>query len=179
MKIPRFILSATLATLAVLTLTPSSSIPYVAGQKVSEILNGVKIISDGGTTVGGYKHHQRQFQEPIIRSSELIENKLQNAYWIDFHDQFDQHEQFSQLVQTHPGITLRHEFWDSINAVSVSVRDEGVLKEILMQIAGIKMVEPVVCSYVQDVSQIHALLARPSFLSLCSCFVKRVQRYNL
>ncbi|KAF9139991.1 hypothetical protein BGX30_007173 [Mortierella sp. GBA39] len=144
MKIPRFILSTTLATFAVLTLTPSSSIPHVAGQKLSEILNGVKIISDGGTTVGGYKHHQRQFQDPIIRSSELIENKLQNAYWIDFHDQFDQHAQFSQLVQTHPGITLRHEFWDSINAVSVSVRDEGVLKEILTQITGIKMVEPVV-----------------------------------
>ncbi|KAK5821293.1 peptidase S8/S53 domain-containing protein [Linnemannia elongata] len=144
MKVPRFILSITLATLTVLTLTPSSSIPHVAGQKFSEILNRVKIISDGGTTVGGYKHHQRQFQEPIIRSSELIENKLQNAYWIDFHDQFDQHAQFSQLVQTHPGITLRHEFWDTINAVSVSVRDEGVLKEILTQIAGIKMVEPVV-----------------------------------
>ncbi|KAH7045009.1 peptidase S8/S53 domain-containing protein [Linnemannia elongata] len=144
MKVPRFILSITLATLTVLTLTPSSSIPHVAGQKFSEILNGVKILSDGGTTVGGYKHHQRQFQEPIIRSSELIENKLQNAYWIDFHDQFDQHAQFSQLVQTHPGITLRHEFWDTINAVSVSVRDEGVLKEILTQIAGIKMVEPVV-----------------------------------
>ncbi|KAG0303472.1 hypothetical protein BGZ97_001908 [Linnemannia gamsii] len=139
MKIPPFILSTTLATIAVLTLTP-----HVAGQKFSQILNRVKIISDGGTTVGGYKHHQKQFQEPIIRSSELIENKLPNAYWIDFHDQFDQHAQFSQLVQSHPGITLRHEFWDSINAVSISVRDESVLKDILKQIAGIKMVEPVV-----------------------------------
>ncbi|KAF9149466.1 hypothetical protein BG015_008741 [Linnemannia schmuckeri] len=157
MKTPRFMLSITLATVAVLTFTPSS-VPFAAGQKFSQILNEVKVISDGGTTVGGYRHHQHQFQEPIIRSSELIENKLQNAYWIDFHDQFNQHAQFSQLVQTHPGITLRHEFWDSINAVSVSVRDEGVLKEILTQIAGIKMVEPVVMHERPEAinNQIHA-----------------------
>ncbi|KAF9903960.1 hypothetical protein EC991_003178 [Linnemannia zychae] len=141
MKVPHFILSTTLATLAVLTLTTPQR---AAAQSFSQLLNSVKIISDGGTTVGGYKHHQQQFQEPIIRSAELVENKLQNAYWIDFHDKFDQHAQFSELVATHPGITLRHEFWDSINAVSVSVRDEGVLKEILNKIAGIKMVEPVV-----------------------------------
>lgn len=140
MKVPYFILSTTIATIAVLTLAP-----HVAGQKFSQILGRIKIISDGGTTVGGYKHHQKQFQEPIIRSSELVENKLPNAYWIDFHDQFDQHVQFSQLVQSHAGITLRHEFWDSINAVSISVRDEGVLKYILEQIVGIKMIEPVVC----------------------------------
>ncbi|KAK3843452.1 MAG: peptidase S8/S53 domain-containing protein [Linnemannia gamsii] len=141
MRVPHFILSTTIVTLAVLTLTPPA--PATA-QQISQILNRVKIISDGGTTVGGYKHHQQQFQEPIIRSAEMVENRLQNAYWIDFHDQFDQHAQFSQLVANHPGITLRHEFWDSINAVSVSVRDEGVLKEILAQIAGIKMIEPVV-----------------------------------
>ncbi|KAG0203729.1 hypothetical protein BGX33_008929 [Mortierella sp. NVP41] len=141
-KITHFIPSTTLATLAIPTLTPS--IPLVSAQQFSQLLNRVKIISDSSTTVGGYKHHQSQFQEPIIRSSELVENKLQNAYWIDFHDQFDQHAQFSQLVHNHPGITLRHEFWDSINAVSMSVRDEGVLREILEQIAGIKLVEPVI-----------------------------------
>jgi hypothetical protein len=133
MKIPQFILSTTLATLAVLVLTPP---PPTAAQSFSQLLNHAKIISNSG-------HHQ--FQEPIIRASELVENKLQNAYWIDFHDQFDQHTQFLQLVATHPGITLRHEFWDSINSVSVSVRDEAVLKEILNQIAGVKLIEPVVC----------------------------------
>ncbi|KAF9090992.1 hypothetical protein BGX29_011188 [Mortierella sp. GBA35] len=142
MKITHFILSTTLATLAILTLTPS--IPLASAQQFSQFLNRVKIISDGSTTVGGYKHHQSQFQEPIIRSSELVENKLQNAYWIDFHDQLDQHAQFSQLVRNHPGITLRYKFWGSINAVSMSVRDEGVLREILEQIAGIKLVEPVI-----------------------------------
>ncbi|KAF8928494.1 hypothetical protein BGZ47_001577 [Haplosporangium gracile] len=157
MKIPRFILSTALAAVTVLTLTPSS-VPYVTGQKFSQMLKEVKVISDGGTTVRGYKQRRHQFQEPIIRSSELIENKLENAYWIDFHDQFNQHAQFSQLVQTHPGITLRHEFWDSINAVSVSVRDEGVLKEILTQIAGIRMVEPVVMHERPEVisHEIHA-----------------------
>ncbi|KAF9923971.1 hypothetical protein FBU30_005991 [Linnemannia zychae] len=141
MKVPRFILSTVLATITVLITTPH--VHLVASQKLAHLLRGVKIISDGGTTVGGYKHLKQQFQEPIIRSAEMVDNKLLNAYWIDFHDQFNQHAQFMQLVQTHPGITLRHEFWDTINAVSVSVRDESILKEILGKIDGIKMVEPV------------------------------------
>ncbi|KAF9189019.1 hypothetical protein BGZ50_000985 [Haplosporangium sp. Z 11] len=95
-------------------------------------------------SVDGYKHHHSQFQDPIIRSSDLIENTLQNAYWIDFHDQFEQHARFSELVKNHPGITLRHEFWDSLNAVSISVRDASILKEILSHVDGIKLVEPVV-----------------------------------
>ncbi|KAF9191619.1 hypothetical protein BGZ49_003519, partial [Haplosporangium sp. Z 27] len=108
------------------------------------VLNRVKILSDGGISVGGYKHHHLQFEDPIIRSAELAENVIENAYWIDFHENFDQHSLFSTLVKDHPGITMRHEFWDALNAVSISVRDTGVLKDILNQVPGIKLVEPVV-----------------------------------
>ncbi|KAK3811182.1 MAG: hypothetical protein J3Q66DRAFT_414766 [Benniella sp.] len=112
-------------------------------QRIAKILNNVKIISDGGITIGHHKHHP-QFEDPIIRSATLVENVIENAFWIDFHDKFDQRAKFSDLVRFHPGITLRHEFWDSLNAVSISVRDEGVLKEILDQVSGIKVVEPVI-----------------------------------
>ncbi|KAF9362126.1 hypothetical protein BGX26_000014 [Mortierella sp. AD094] len=141
MKFPTSILSITAASLLLQSITPN----YLASsQHVSQVLDGVKIISDGGISVGGYKHHHPQFQDPIIRSAELMENAIDNAYWIDFHENFDQHTKFSALVNEHPRITLRHEFWDALNAVSISVRDEEVLKEILNQIPGIKLVEPVV-----------------------------------
>ncbi|KAI1318752.1 hypothetical protein EDD11_005823 [Mortierella claussenii] len=143
MKFPTFISSIAAATF-ILSSSSSQSRNSVSAQHISHVISRVKVISDGGTTVGGYKHHHPQFQEPIIRSTDLMENLIENAYWIDFHDQFDQHSKFSDLVQHHPGITLRHEFWDVLNAVSISVRDEGVLKEILAQIPGIKLVEPVV-----------------------------------
>ncbi|KAG0265219.1 hypothetical protein BG011_005262 [Mortierella polycephala] len=103
--------------------------------------------------VDGHKYRHSQFKDPIFRSSDLIENTLQNAYWIDFHDQFEQRARFSELVKTHSGITLRHEFWDSLNAVSVSVRDESILKEILSHIEGIKLVEPVVMHDRPDVNK--------------------------
>lgn len=120
------------------------NISLAASQRISQILSNAKIISEGGTTVGDYKHHHPQFQDPIIRSKSLVENVLENAFWIDFHEQFNQHAKFSDLVRDHPGITLRYEFWDPLNAVSISVRDEGILKEILDQVPGIKLVEPVV-----------------------------------
>ncbi|KAF9336901.1 hypothetical protein BG006_007009 [Podila minutissima] len=113
----------------------------------------VKIISDGGVTVGGYRHHQKNFQEPIIKSASLVENAVRDAYWIDFHDQFSQHEQFLQLVENHPGITLRHEFWGSLNAVTVDVKDDSVLKEILDKVQGIRQVEPVVIHERPDVAE--------------------------
>ncbi|KAF9961763.1 hypothetical protein BGZ72_002002 [Mortierella alpina] len=125
----------------------------VSAQRLSNVLEHVKVISDRGSTVGGYKHHHPQFQEPIIRSKDLVENALENAYWIDFHDQFAQHARFLELVEGHPGITLRHEFWDSLNAVSLTVRDESVLQDILRQIPGIKMVEPVVMHDRPDVDK--------------------------
>ncbi|KAF9938319.1 hypothetical protein BGZ67_000284 [Mortierella alpina] len=125
----------------------------VNAQRLSKVLEHVKVISDRGSTVGGYKHHHPQFQEPIIRTKELVENALENAYWIDFHDQFAQQAHFLELVKSHPGITLRHEFWDSLNAVSLTVRDESVLQDILKQIQGIKMVEPVVMHDRPDVNQ--------------------------
>ncbi|KAF9277434.1 hypothetical protein BGZ68_009307 [Mortierella alpina] len=125
----------------------------VHAQRLSNVLEHVKVISDRGSTVGGYKHHHPQFQEPIIRSKELVENALENAYWIDFHDQFAQQTRFLELVEGHPGITLRHEFWDSLNAVSLTVRDESVLQDILKQIQGIKMVEPVVMHDRPDVNK--------------------------
>ncbi|KAG0216416.1 hypothetical protein BGX28_002886 [Mortierella sp. GBA30] len=124
----------------------------MSAQRLSKVLDHIKVISGGGSTVGGYKHHHAQFQEPIIHSTDLVENAVQNAFWIDFHDQFEQHTRFSELVQNHPGITLRHEFWDSLNAVSVMVRDESVLKEILSQVKGIRMVEPVVMHDRPDVN---------------------------
>lgn len=142
MKFPSFILSTTLAALLYLSLFASNTV--VSSQRLAQVLNRVKVISDGGTTVGGYKHHNPQFQDPIIRSTDLVENALLHAYWIDFHDNFVQHETFSQLVAEHPGITLRHEFWGLLNAVTVDVKDESVLNEILDRIEGIKMVEPVV-----------------------------------
>ncbi|KAF9571056.1 hypothetical protein EC968_001040 [Mortierella alpina] len=122
-------------------------------QRLSHVLEHVKVISDRSSTVGGYKHHHPQFQEPIIRAKELVENALENAYWIDFHDQFSQQARFLELVEGHPGITLRHEFWNSLNAVSLTVRDESVLQDILKQIQGIKMVEPVVMHDRPDVDQ--------------------------
>ncbi|CAO3565732.1 unnamed protein product [Mortierella alpina] len=125
----------------------------ITAQRLSSVLGHVKVISDRGSTVGGYKHHHPQFQEPIIRAKELVENALENAYWIDFHDQFAQQARFLELVEGHPGITLRHEFWDSLNAVSLTVRDESVLQDILKQIQGIKMVEPVVMHDRPDVDQ--------------------------
>ncbi|KAF9320275.1 hypothetical protein BG003_006665 [Podila horticola] len=137
----QLILSATLATLLLLS---SSSTSIAHAQRLSAVLSRVKILSDGGVTVGGYRHHQKNFQEPIIKSAKLIDNAVQDAYWIDFHDEFSQHEQFSQLVADHPGITLRHEFWGSLNAVTVDVKDDSVLKEILDQVPGIRQVEPVV-----------------------------------
>ncbi|KAF9113974.1 hypothetical protein BGX27_000437 [Mortierella sp. AM989] len=141
MKFPRHFLSITAASLLIQSLSPN----YLASsQHVSQVLDRIKIISNGGITVGGYKHHHLQFQDPIIRSAELTENAIDNAYWIDFHENFDQHTQFSALVKEHSGITLRHEFWDALNAVSISVRDESILKEILSQIPGIKLVEPVI-----------------------------------
>ncbi|KAF8934940.1 hypothetical protein BGZ58_005338 [Dissophora ornata] len=48
---------------------------------------------------------------------------------------------------------MRHEFWDVLNAVSITVRDDKVLKEILDQIPGIRMVEPVVMHERPDFSQ--------------------------
>ncbi|KAG0243461.1 hypothetical protein BGX31_010654 [Mortierella sp. GBA43] len=141
MKPVTSILSLSVASL-LLTLSPST-IPGATCQHISQILNNAKIVSEGSTTIGGYKHHPR-YKDPIIHSSNLVENVIENAYWIDFHEQFDQHAKFSDLVRDHPGITLRHEFWDPLNAVSISVRDEGVLMEILDQIPGIKLVEPVI-----------------------------------
>jgi len=141
MKFPPFILSTTVAALLILSFASNT---VVSSQRLAQVLERVKVISDGGTTVGGYKHHKPQFQDPIIRSTDLVENALLHAYWIDFHDQFVQHETFSQLVAEHSGITLRHEFWGLLNAVTVDVRDESVLKEILDKVEGIKMVEPVV-----------------------------------
>lgn len=135
----QLILSATLATLLL-----SSSFNVAHAQRISALLEHVKILSDGGVTIGGYRHHHKNFQEPIIKSADLIENAVQDAYWIDFHDQFTQRDKFSQLVASHPGITLRHEFWDSLNAVTVNVKNESVLKEILKQVQGIRQVEPVV-----------------------------------
>ncbi|KAG0026053.1 hypothetical protein BGZ81_006656 [Podila clonocystis] len=148
----QLILSATLAT--VLLLSSSSLSSNVAhAQRLSALLDRVKILSDGGVTVGGYRHHQKYFQEPIIKSANLVDNAVQDAYWIDFHDQFSQHEQFSQLVANHPGITLRHEFWGSLNAVTVDVKDDSVLKEILDQVPGIRQVEPVVMHERPDISK--------------------------
>ncbi|KAF9429725.1 hypothetical protein BGZ94_009695 [Podila epigama] len=149
------ILSATLATLLLLsssTLTSSSSGNVAHAQHFSSLLDSVKIISDGGVRVGGYRHHKKTYQEPIIRMADTVENAVQDAYWIDFHDQFNEHEMFSQLVANHPGITIRHEFWGALNAVSVDVKDESVLKELIAQVPGIKLVEPVVMHDRPDVA---------------------------
>ncbi|KAG0052658.1 hypothetical protein BGZ83_002315 [Gryganskiella cystojenkinii] len=161
MKFPSFILSATLASLLCLSIVPDNNV-FVFSQRLSQVLNRVKVISDGGTTVGGWKHHKPQFQDPIIRSTDLVENALLHAYWIDFHDQFSQHEKFSTLVTEHPGITLRHEFWGFLNAVTVDVKDDSVLKEILEQIEGIKMVEPVVMHDRPEVLEIVQALGKGS-----------------
>ncbi|KAF9380560.1 hypothetical protein CPC16_010269 [Podila verticillata] len=160
----QLILSATLASLLL-----SSSFNAAHAQRLSALLEHVKILSDGGVTVGGYRHHQKNFQEPIIKSADLIENAVQDAYWIDFHDQFTQHEQFSQLVASHPGITLRHEFWGSLNAVTVNVKDDSVLKDILNQVQGIRQVEPVVMHDRPDVAkriQILGANATPEKMSV-------------
>ncbi|KAI7816561.1 peptidase S8/S53 domain-containing protein [Gamsiella multidivaricata] len=54
---------------------------------------------------------------------------------------------------------MRHEFWDALNAVSITVRDESVLGEILDQISGIKMIEPVVIhdrpDYIKEPLHVH------------------------
>lgn len=71
---------------------------------------------------------------------------LQDAYWIKFEENFDHHHHFTRVVSSyHPRIQIRHEFWGSgSNAVSVQVQDEGVLREVLDEIAGIKVIEPIV-----------------------------------
>ncbi|KAG0077637.1 hypothetical protein BGZ92_001834 [Podila epicladia] len=166
----QLILSTTLATLLLISSSSISLSSSVAqAQRLSALLDWVKIISDGGVTVGGYRHHQKNFQEPIIKSAALVENAVQDAYWIDFHDQFSQHEQFSQLVENHPGITLRHEFWGSLNAVTVNVKDDAVLKEILDHVQGIRQVEPVVMHERPDVAgrvQILGANGTPDMMSV-------------
>ncbi|KAG0338555.1 hypothetical protein BG004_007173 [Podila humilis] len=148
-------LSVTLASLLFLSVSSSSSSSLsssslsnaaaaVHDQHISSFYSRVKIISDRGVTVGGHKHHKKTFQDPIIRATDKADNAVQDAFWIDFHDNFTQHEQFSQLIKSHPGITLRHEFWGTLNSVSVDVKDVSVLREILARIDGIKLVEPVV-----------------------------------
>ncbi|GJJ68336.1 hypothetical protein EMPS_00682 [Entomortierella parvispora] len=157
MRLPSFILSTTVATLLFLS---QASNTVVYSQRLAQVLERIKVISDGGSTVGGYKHHKPQFQDPIIRSTDLVENALLHAYWIDFHEQFVQHEAFSKLVTEHPGITLRHEFWGQLNAVTVDVKDESALKDILDRIEGIKMVEPVVMHDRPEVYQTIQAIAK-------------------
>ncbi|KAF9580203.1 hypothetical protein BGW38_003249 [Lunasporangiospora selenospora] len=132
-----FILSAALA--ALLFILPA------APQRFSAAVEQARIFSDGGTTVGADKNDLPLLRDPIIRSSETVENAVENAYWIDFHDDFTDREMFTQFVENHPGITLRHAFWDTaLNAVSVDISDLGILQEIIDRINGIKLVEPVI-----------------------------------
>ncbi|GJJ78492.1 hypothetical protein EMPS_10851 [Entomortierella parvispora] len=83
---------------------------------------------------------------PVIRVAGANDRVVLGAYWIDFVSGFDQHDRFSQWVQSQePGqILIRHEFWgEPLNAISLEFKDTAMLKEIVGLFPEIKLVEPV------------------------------------
>ncbi|KAG0049745.1 hypothetical protein BGZ83_005428 [Gryganskiella cystojenkinii] len=82
---------------------------------------------------------------PFAMSINAADHVRKDAFWIEFEERFDQQALLTRLLSNHhPRIQLRHEFWESLNAVSVQVKDEAVLHELLNQIQGIRLIEPVV-----------------------------------
>ncbi|KAG0227086.1 hypothetical protein BGW41_003976 [Actinomortierella wolfii] len=116
----------------------------VASQSFARMLQHQKLIQPIGNSGYTYVHRHEKYDAPLIRTADTVENALQDAYWIDFYDDFNDRDKVENLIAQHPGIQLRHEFWESMNAITIDVVDAGALKEMLDEVPGIKMVEPVI-----------------------------------
>ncbi|KAF9972941.1 hypothetical protein BGZ73_003861 [Actinomortierella ambigua] len=116
----------------------------VAAQTFARMIQLQKMAQPIGNSGYTYIHRHSRFDAPVIRTADMVENAAQGAYWIDFHDGFDDRAKVEALIAAHPDIKLRHEFWDAMNAITVDLANTAALKTILDEIPGIKMVEPVI-----------------------------------
>ena len=142
--------------------TDISSLRVVDAQRISDSVKNVKVFGPGplislkDEDLSSFSLSDddpssplasSSLSSPVIRVAGANDRVVQDAYWIDFASDFDQHDRFSQWVQSQgPGLVLiRHEFWgEPLNAISLEVKDAALLKEIVGLFPGIKLVEPVV-----------------------------------
>ncbi|KAF9412815.1 hypothetical protein BGZ94_000920 [Podila epigama] len=149
------VLSTTLATLLFLTFPPQT----VSSQRIAASLEAIKVLGDGGQS---HAIH-RDDGNVIIRTSSSEPDAHPNRFWVDFHDieptgtntdnamtaaattaATAMRDQFLKAIEKIPGIALKHEFWDTLNSVSIEVQDEALLHELVAKVPGIKLIEPVV-----------------------------------
>lgn len=141
--------------------TNISSLRVVEAQSISDSIKNVKVFGTGPLI--SLKDEDLSFfslsddpssplstsslSSPVIRVAGANDRVVQDAYWIDFASDFDQHDRFTQWVQRQgpSQILIRHEFWgEPLNAISLEVKNAALLKEIVSLFPGIMLVEPVV-----------------------------------
>ncbi|KAG0049744.1 hypothetical protein BGZ83_005427 [Gryganskiella cystojenkinii] len=116
-------------------------------QSISEAVKNVRLIGSNSYNVLPVDGISSSSASPIIRVAKAKEKVVQDAYWIDFAQDFDQHDRFSQWIKERgpDQILIRQEFWgEPLNAISLEVKDDTQLKEIISTFPGIKLIEPVV-----------------------------------
>lgn len=129
------------ATLAIALLALSTPDPASA-QRIAAVLEHITVL--GTKDLLSTSSSERFLHKTTIRSASETPNAQQNRFWVDFHDMFTDRALFEKVVAAHPGLEIRHEFWESLNAVSIEASDEGVLHELARNVPGIRLIEPVV-----------------------------------
>lgn len=141
MKKPSLSTVALSATLAIALVTLSTPDPASA-QRIAATLEHITVL--GAKDFHSTSSNERFLHKTTIRSASETPNAQQNRFWVDFHDAFTDRALFEKVVAAHPGLEIRLEFWESLNAVSIEVSDEGVLHELARNVPGIRLIEPVV-----------------------------------
>ncbi|KAG0085445.1 hypothetical protein BGZ92_008994 [Podila epicladia] len=134
---------ALFATLAI-TLLTLSTLDFISAQRIAAALEHITVL--GTNDLYSASSNGRFLHKTLIRTAGETPHAHKSRFWVDFHDAFTSADRltFEKAVAAHPGLEIRHEFWESLNAVSIEVADEGVLQELARSVPGIRLIEPVI-----------------------------------
>ncbi|KAG0362102.1 hypothetical protein BG005_006597 [Podila minutissima] len=142
-------LSATLAITFLALSTPD----LTSAQRIAAAVEHITIL--GTNDLHSASSKGRFLHKTLIRAGETP-HAHKGRFWVDFHDTFTNTDRatFEKVVAAHPGLEIRHEFWESLNAVSIEVADdEGVLQELVRSVPGIRLIEPVILRQAPKVAE--------------------------
>ncbi|KAG0031184.1 hypothetical protein BGZ82_007090 [Podila clonocystis] len=142
MKSP--ISTVALSTTLAITLLALSTLDLTSAQRIAAALKHITVL--GTNDLHSASSNERFLHKTLIRTAGSTPHAHKSRFWVDFHDAFTDTDRatFEQMVAAHPGLEMRHEFWESLNAVSIEVADEGMLHELVRSVPGIKLIEPVI-----------------------------------
>ncbi|KAF9316924.1 hypothetical protein BG003_001412 [Podila horticola] len=139
-SISAVVLSATLAITLLTLFAPN----LTSAQRIAAALEHITVL--GTNDLHSASSDDRFLHKTLIRTASETPHAYKNCFWVDFHDAFTDKDRttFEKVVAAHPGLKMRHEFWETLNAVSIEVADESVLHELVRSVPGIKLIEPVI-----------------------------------